>query len=92
VTQVTCQNCESSYAAFCRVNGELNAAGIHMSKIALLVAAAALLGLISVDTWVSIKTLTPGELAGSTFNRLTITTAAKGQLTSNYSDYLFVSP
>jgi hypothetical protein len=74
------------------VDGELNAAGIHMSKITLFVAAAALLGLISVDAWVSIKTLTPGELAGPTFNRLTITTAARGQPASNFRDYLFVSP
>jgi hypothetical protein len=57
-----------------------------MSKIALFAAAVAVFVLIGIDAWLSIRTLTPGALAGSTFNPLVITTRAKGSPVSH--DYL----
>jgi hypothetical protein len=46
---------------------------------------------IGIDAWLSIRTITPGALAGSTSNRLIVTTGAKASTLSHYNDYLFVS-
>jgi hypothetical protein len=62
-----------------------------MRKIALFAAAVAVLVLIGIDAWLSIRTLTPGALAGSTFNPLIIATDAKGSPISHYNDYLLMS-
>jgi hypothetical protein len=62
-----------------------------MCKIAMLAAAVGVFVLIGIDAWLSVRTITPGALASSTFNRLMITTAARGQSTSQYNDYLFES-
>ena len=59
-----------------------------MRKIALFAAAVAVFVVIGFDTWLSVRTITPGALAGSTFNRLI--TVEKGSPISNYDDYLFV--
>jgi hypothetical protein len=59
-----------------------------MRKIALFAAAVAVFVVIGFDTWLSVRTITPGALAGSTFNRLI--TAEKGSPISHYDDYLFV--
>jgi hypothetical protein len=47
-----------------------------MRKIALFAAAVAVFVVIGINTWLSVRTITPGALAGSTFNRLI--TAEKG--------------
>jgi cytochrome c oxidase assembly factor CtaG len=60
---------------------------IQMSKITLLAAAAAVLMLIGIETWLSVRTLAPtGPLAGSTVNPL-IMTSAKGLPTSRHHDH-----
>jgi hypothetical protein len=61
-----------------------------MRKIALFAAAVAVFVLIGIDTWLCIRTLSLGALAGSTFNPLTITTRAKRSPISQ--DFLLVSP
>jgi hypothetical protein len=62
-----------------------------MRKIALFAATVAVFVLIGIDAWLCVRTLTPGALAGSTFNRLISTTAAKGSPISQYHDYLLVT-
>ena len=64
-----------------------------MRKIILFAATVAVFVLIGIDTWLCMRTLTPGARAGSTFNRLSITTAAKGSPISHYryDEYLFVT-
>jgi hypothetical protein len=62
-----------------------------MRKTTLFAAAVAVSVLISVDAWLSIRTLSPGVLAGSNFNPLITTTGARGSPLRHYNDYLFVS-
>jgi hypothetical protein len=59
-----------------------------MRKITLFVATVTV-----VDAWLSITTLAPGALAGSTFNRLSVTTVAKASPISryHYDEYLLVT-
>ena len=58
-----------------------------MRKITSFAAAVAVLVLIGIDAWLSMRTLTPGAAAaGSTFNRLMVT-GANGS-PSHSSDYL----
>ena len=52
-------------------------------------AAVALLVLI-IDSWLSIRTLTPSAVAGSTDNAPVMMTGAKGLPTSHYDDYEIV--
>ena len=60
---------------------------IQMSKITLLAVAAALLILIGIDIWLSVRTLGPTEqFAGPTVDPL-FTTGAKGLPTSHYHDH-----
>jgi hypothetical protein len=59
-----------------------------MNKITLLTAAAAVLILIGIETWLSVRTLAPTDrLAGPTVNPLFMTTGAKGPRTSQYHDH-----
>jgi hypothetical protein len=52
--------------------------GIQMSKITLLAAAAAVLILIGIDAWLSVRTLGPtDQLAGPTISPSYMTTSAK---------------
>ena len=62
-----------------------------MRKIALFAAAVGVFIVIGMDAWLSIRTITPGALAGSSFNRLIVTIGAKASTISHYNDYLFVS-
>jgi hypothetical protein len=62
-----------------------------MHKRTLFAAAVAVSLLIGIDAWLSIRTLTPGVLAGSNFNPLITTTGKKDSPISHYNDYLFVS-
>jgi len=55
-----------------------------MRKIILFAATVAVFGLIGVDAWLCMRTLTPGALAGSTFNRLSNATGAKISPISHY--------
>jgi hypothetical protein len=52
-------------------------------------AAVAVLVLI-IDSWLSIRTLTPSAVAGSTDNAPVMMTGAKGLPTSHYDDYEIV--
>jgi hypothetical protein len=61
-----------------------------MGKIALFAAAVAVFFVIGIDAWLCIRTMPPSALAGSTFNRLGVATAAKSSHISHYDDYLFV--
>jgi hypothetical protein len=60
-------------------------------KITMFAAAVAVLVLIGFDTWLSIRTLTPDALAGSTVNPLITTTRAKVSPISHDNDYLLLS-
>ena len=64
-----------------------------MRKITLFAATVAVFVLIGIDAWLCSRTMTSGALAGSTFNPLRITTAAKGSPISHYryDEYLFVT-
>jgi hypothetical protein len=62
-----------------------------MRKITLFAAALAALVLISVGTWIGVRTLTPtGALAGSSDKPSAMMTGAKGPPTSHYDDYSLV--
>jgi hypothetical protein len=63
-----------------------------MHKITLFVATVSVFVLVGIDAWLCFRTLTPGALAGSTFNRLSVTTAAKSSPISHrhYDEYLLV--
>jgi hypothetical protein len=64
-----------------------------MRKITLFTAALAVFVVIGIDTWLCMRTLTPGALAGATPNRLSITAGAKASPISHYpyKDYLLVT-
>jgi hypothetical protein len=62
-----------------------------MRKITLFAAVVAVLVLIGIDAWLSVRTLTPGALAGSTSNPLIGTTGAKASPISHDGDDLVVS-
>jgi hypothetical protein len=62
-----------------------------MRKITLFAAAVAVLVLIGVDAWLCVRTLTPGALAGSTFNPLIGTAGAKASPISHDNDDFLVS-
>jgi hypothetical protein len=58
----------------------------------LFVAAVGVFGLVGVDAWLCIRTMTPGALVrSSTFNPLVATTSAHASPISHYGDYLFVA-
>jgi hypothetical protein len=57
-----------------------------MRKIALFAVVFGVFIVIGIGAWLSVRTITPGALAGSTFNRLI--TTAKGSPISHYDDYL----
>jgi hypothetical protein len=59
-----------------------------MRKITLFAAAVAAFGLIGIDAWLSIRTLTPASaVARPTDNAPVMMTGAKGLPTSPYDDY-----
>jgi hypothetical protein len=58
-----------------------------MRKIALFAAAVGASVLFGIETWASIRTLAPGELAGSADKSPAMMTGAKGPPTSHYDDY-----
>jgi hypothetical protein len=63
-----------------------------MRKITLFTAAVAVLVLIGIGTWLTVRTLAPtGPVATSTVNPLITRTGANGLPTSHYDDYLLVS-
>jgi len=41
------------------------------------------------DTWLSIRAMTPSAMAGSRFNPLSIATGVEGSIISHYDNYLF---
>jgi hypothetical protein len=59
-----------------------------MRNIALFATVVAGFIVIGIDAWLCIRTMTSAALAGSTFNRLTVTTGAKASTISRYDDYL----
>ncbi len=61
-----------------------------MRKITMFAAAVVVLVLIGIETWITVRTLTPGDIASATVNPLVMTTNAKGRPTPHYDDYLFV--
>jgi hypothetical protein len=65
--------------------------GVDMRKIALFAAVVAALVLLGIETWASIRTLAPGELAGSAGKAPMMMTGAKGPPTSLYDDYSIVA-
>jgi hypothetical protein len=63
-----------------------------MRKITLFTAAVAVLAVIGIETWLTVRTLAPpGSFASSTVNPLITRTSANGRPTSHYDDYLLVS-
>jgi hypothetical protein len=60
-----------------------------MHKIVFAAAGAVLV--LTIDAWLCIRTMTPSALAGSTFNRLIVTTGANASPISHYDGFLFVS-
>ena len=61
-----------------------------MRKIALFAAVVGALVLFGIETWASIRTLAPGELAGPADKSPVMMTGAKGPPTSLYDDYSIV--
>jgi hypothetical protein len=69
-----------------------------MRKITLFTTTVAVFVLIGIDTWLCIRTMPRSALAGSTFpgstfNRLSVTTVAKGSPISHrhYNEYLLMT-
>jgi hypothetical protein len=62
-----------------------------MRKIALFAAVVGALVLLCIETWASIRTLAPVELAGSADRSPVMMTGAKGPPTSLYDDYPIVA-
>jgi len=64
-----------------------------MRKITLFATTVAVFVLIGIDAWLCSRTMTPSALAGSTFNRLSVTTVPKGSLISHYhyNEYLLMT-
>ncbi len=61
-----------------------------MRKITMFAAAVVVLVLIGIETWIAVRTLTPGDIASATVSPLVMMTNAKGLRTPHYDDYLFV--